>query len=376
MTNPNAAREKKEKKEAAKSMEDLLAKMGEKYLPPKEGDLVEATVLSLGKNKIWLDVGGHAVGVIEGRELSENKHAIEDLAVGDKISAQVVEAENEDGQLVLSLKAADTERGWKKMEEYLASKENVKVHVLEANRGGLLVESEGVKGFLPVSQLSFSHYPRVEGGDKNEIYRQLSQLVGQTLITRVLTVDRENDKLIFSEREATASEELRRLANYKIGQTITGKVSGIVNFGAFVHFGDNIEGLIHISEIAWERVYDINKYLKVGDTVEAMIIGIEGSRVSLSRKRLLPDPWTEKALKYKEGEKVKGRVSRITPFGAFVELEEGLEGLLHASEIAEEGVVDLSKYLSLGDKKEFRIISIDAPAHRIALSLKEESKKT
>jgi len=375
MTNPNAAKAKKETKTVQKSMGDLLTEMGEKYLPPKEKEVVEGTVMSIGKNKVWVDLSGHAVGVIEGHELQENKHVLEDLAVGDKISASVMDMENEEGLIVLSLKAADAERGWKKMTEYLNSKENVKVRVLEANKGGLLVEAEGARGFLPVSQLSFSHYPRVDGGDRNEIYRQLSALIGQSLTTRVLTVDKENDKLIFSEREAASSEETTRLKDYKIGQSLSGKVSGIVNFGAFVHFGEDIEGLIHISEIAWERVFDIGKYLKPGDKVECMIIGIEGSRVSLSRKRLLPDPWTEKAMKYKEGENVTGRISRITPFGAFVELEEGLEGLAHASEISEEeGVVDLSKYLTLGDKVEFKIIAVDTAAHRIALSLKALKK--
>jgi len=197
------------------------------------------------------------------------------------------------------------------------------------------------------------------------------KLVGETLPFKVLTLDREGGKIIFSEKEAIDPKiRMKALEKFSVGQEISGTVTGIVSFGAFVRLAEDVEGLIHISEIAWDRVNNIADHLKVGDQVKVMIIGIEGDRISLSVKRLLPDPWVDKAKDIKEGQMLEGVVTRVTPFGAFVELEEGLEGLVHVSEMADEPVADPTKILSLGQRTKFKVLTVDAPSHKIALSLK------
>jgi len=371
MTNPNAAKEKKLKKVTAHTMESLLSEMEGKFVPPKVGEMVEGKAMVISSNKIFVDIEGKAVGVIEGREMMESRQTVEDLAIGDTICASVSEIENEDGHMVLSLKKADAERGMGRLKELLTKGEATSGRVIEANKGGLLLECEGIQGFMPVSQLAPHHYPRVAGGDKDEIFSRLSKLVGENLPLKVLTLDPEQGKIIFSEKEALdPKERLKALEKFSVGQEISGIVTGIVSFGAFVRLSDDVEGLIHISEITWDRVNNITDHLKVGDQVKVMIIGIEGERISLSLKRLLADPWVGKVKDVKEGAEVEGVVTRVTPFGAFVELGEGLEGLVHVSEMSEEPVADPSKILALGQRTKFKVLAVDAPAHKIALSLK------
>lgn len=348
------------------SMESLMEELGDNILPFAEGDLVEAKVLAAGGARIWVDVSGQSLGFIPEREMSIRSG----LKRGDTIFATVISMDDEEGNVVLSTKQADREKYWVDMQKAFESGEAVSVDITDANKGGLISEVGGIQGFLPVSQLSPKNYPRVEGGDRDEILNRLRQFIGTDMLVKVINCDRENNKLIFSERAVNADEVKNKVEKYKVGDKVKGKVTGIVDFGLFVSVDTQIEGLIHISEVSWSRVTDLNKLFKVGDEVETMIIGTDEGRVSLSLKRLLPDPWVKAASKFEVGSVVSGVVTKITPFGAFVSIENGIDGLVHVSELSDEHVVDPGHIVELGKDYKFKIVSIEPESHRLGLSLK------
>ena len=333
------------------------------------GEVIEATVITKSKSELWVDIGGFATGFIPAREVGESGRLIADVKEGDTVMASVVAPENDEGYVILSIKRAVRDRVWVDLQEKFTAKESFPARVTEANAGGLLMDVDGVRGFLPVSQLAAEHYPRVSGGDREAIYEKLSKFVGTDLTVQVLDLNQTDNKLILSEKLARSQETEAQLSKYSEGDTVTGKVTGVVDFGAFVNF-DGLEGLIHISEIDWNRVNDPRDHVGVADEVTAQIISIEGSKVSLSLKRLKDDPWAKAAEKYKVGDKVKGTVDRVTPFGAFVRLDAEVSGLAHVSELAEEHVENPSDVVSVGDELEFLIINIEPEIHRIALSIK------
>jgi ribosomal protein S1 len=231
-----------------------------------------------------------------------------------------------------------------------------------------------VRGFLPVSQLSAENYPRVSGADKDEILHRLTRLVGKPLAVRVLDLDRRDNKLIFSEKAAKREDTESKVAKLKVGDVVKGLVTGVVDFGIFVNV-DGVEGLVHISEIAWDRVESPSKYVKVGEEIEAKIISIDRDKLSLSMKQLLPDPWLAEVAKLKVGEQVDGKITRITPFGAFVQVTPVIEALVHISELSDEHVEDPNTLVKLGETKNFTIIGIDPEAHKLSLSLKGKAPK-
>jgi len=361
----------KKKKNSSFSWEELIAQYTEKIKPFEVGSTVEGTIIYLGRTVVLLDLEGRGLGMVFGRELGED-YSKAKYKLGDKVLAQVLELEDEEGRVILSLRRVGKERVWRQLEQHFQKGDTLSLKVVEANKGGLLLAMGEIKGFLPVSQLSAKHYPRVEGGDKDKILSQLSKLIGSVLNVKILDLDQKTNKLIFSEKDALLSND-EILSKYKIGERVKGKVTGIVDFGAFVNLGE-IEGLVHISEISWDKVENISDYLKVGDEVEVMVIGSEGGKISLSLKRLTEDPWQKKASKYKVGDEVEGEVTKITPFGAFVRLKEGLEGLVHISEISLDHVENPEDVLKVSEKYKFKIISIDPQSHKIALSLKAMSE--
>lgn len=357
----------------AETMQDLLSKGGEiRVLKP--GDMVEGTLISVGKNEVYIDVEGVGVGVVRGRELYDDQAVLASLKVGDQIFATVVDAENKDGNIELSLRQAGQERVWQTLRTKMESKEIVPTKILAANKGGLMVEINNVVGFLPVSQLSVEHYPRVEEGDKNRILSALQSYVGQVFKVQIITADSEEEKLIVSERAVFEKETEERLSILHIGDTVTGQVTGVVDFGVFVKFGD-LEGLVHISELAWQRIENPKDLVKVGDMVQAKIIGIEKGRVSLSIKQLQQDPWLDAVKKYKIGQKVSGKITKIMPFGVFVELDKDIQGLAHIMELTDEPIKTPEEAVQIGDEKEFKIISIEPGEHRLGLSIKALSDK-
>jgi small subunit ribosomal protein S1 len=335
----------------------------------KAGDMVEGKLISVGKNEVYVDLEGYGIGVVRGRELYDDEATLSALKPGDQIFVSVVDPENKDGIVELSLRQAGQERVWQTLREKMESKEVVRTKILEANKGGLMVEINNVTGFLPVSQLSLEHYPRVEDGDKNRILGVLQSYIGQLFDVQIITADAQEEKLIVSEKAVFEKEMENKLGQLKIGLVVEGMVTGVVDFGAFVKFGE-LEGLVHISELAWQRIDNPKDIIKVGQKVTAKVISIDKGRVSLSIKQLQEDPWLEAVKKYQIGQLVTGKVSKIMPFGVFVELDKDIQGLCHVMELSHQTVKNPEEVLKPGQEKEFKIISIEPGEHRLGLSLK------
>jgi small subunit ribosomal protein S1 len=346
------------------TMDELLASQDIKQI--ETGDVIEGVVNSIRKHEVWIDLGVQGVGVVMRREIGHGQT----LEEGQSVTVSVIDPELEEGYALLSMRRAAKDRGWDELQRMFDGQEIVEVTPYDANRGGLLVELEGIRGFLPVSQLAAGHYPRVSGADKDEILQKLNALSGKPLRVRILDVSRKDNKLIFSEKEAVRDDMQARFAKLKVGDEVEGIVTGVIDFGAFVNV-DGIEGLIHISEISWERVEDPRKYVKVGETVKAKIIAIDKDRLSLSLKQMSEDPWLEQVKAFSKGDVVEGKVTRITPFGAFVQLSPAVEALVHISEMGNDENVDPEKIFQLNEKKKFKVLDIDTEGRKIALSLKD-----
>ena len=350
-------------------MDDLLAQASDSVKQLTAGEVVHGTILSIKKHEVLIDLGPLGVGLVPRREVSMSNN----YAEGDEVTASVVEVELDNGYSLLSMRKAARDRGWDEVAAKLESGEIVTVTPYDANRGGLLAEYEGVRGFLPVSQLSAEHYPRVGSSDKDEILQRLNVLVNKEIRVRILDADRTANKLIFSEKEAIKEGLAERFEKLSVGDTVKGIVTGVVDFGVFVNV-EGIEGLIHISEISWERVNNPSDYVKVGQTVEAKIIAIDKERLSLSMKQLTKDPWLDEVEQFKSGEDVEGTVTRITPFGAFVQLSPAVEALVHVSELGGDGT-DPEKVFTLNERKTFTVLEIDKDNRKISLSLAGGKKK-
>ncbi|MBI2415558.1 MAG: S1 RNA-binding domain-containing protein [Candidatus Kerfeldbacteria bacterium] len=350
-------------------MEQLLQQPGSVAVPAV-GDTIEAMVISSAKNEVHVDINGFMTGVVRGPELFDESGEYSNLKVGDQVTASVLELENETGELELSFRQAGHKKAWEKLNQLLHSTEVVSAVIVDANKGGLIVRIGRVAGFLPVSQLSVEHYPRVEGGNKNKILERLAQYVSESFLVKVIDVAEAEEKLIVSEKLARAEQQQEKISQYKVGDMVEGKITGVVDFGAFVEFGDGLEGLVHISEIAWQRIDDPKDYVKVGDEVKAQIISIDDSKISLSMRNLIKDPWTIVAEKYTVGEVVHGKVLKINPFGVFVELDSDIHGLAHISELSYRKLSSPAEVVTEGQDYDFKIISIEPNKHRLGLSYK------
>ncbi|QQG42969.1 MAG: S1 RNA-binding domain-containing protein [Candidatus Giovannonibacteria bacterium] len=345
-------------------MEGLLRAKPKVFL--KIGDLVDGIFLFKEGAKAYMDLGSYGTGIIYGREYQNARELIKNLKAGDKVAAKVVELENESGLIELSLKEAGSEIVWKEINEAKESQETLSLKALEANKGGLVLEWKGIKGFLPASQLKASHYPRVEGGEKEKIFEELKKLVGETIAVTVLDFDQKENKLIFSEK-GTESEILKKMVEkYKVGDEIEGEVTGVVDFGIFIKIEDGLEGLAHISELDWALVEDPNALFKVGEKTKAKIISVDGDKISLSVKALKPDPWETHKEKYKKGDIVPGKVLRLNKFGALVTLETGIYGLAHISEFGTEK--KMREVISPGETYVFQIVNYKPEDKKLSLS--------
>lgn len=349
------------------TMDELLA--GSELNGLSTGEVVEGKVTAVKKNEVWIDLGARGVGVVMRREIGYGQK----LEEGQEITVSVIDPEMDEGHALLSMKRAVKDRGWDELQRVHEANEIVEIVPYDANRGGLLVELEGIRGFLPVSQLAAGHYPRVSGADKDEILQKLHALTNKPLRVRVLDVSRKDNKLIFSEKEAVKDDMQARFSELKVGDEVQGVITGVIDFGAFVNV-DGIEGLIHISEISWERVDNPRNYVKVGEDVKAKIIAIDKDRLSLSLKQMSEDPWLEQVKAFKKGDEVEGKVTRITPFGAFVQISPSVEALVHVSEMSDDEAVDPEKLFQLNEKKQFKVLDIDTENRKIALSLKSAKK--
>lgn len=338
--------------------------------PAKVGDIVEGSVIGLGHSAVYIDLGPTGTGIVFGKEFYDAKNTLKDLKMGDNIFLKIVDLENEEGYIELSLSQAGRELGWGKMQEKKDKDEIITVKVLGANKGGLLVELEGFQGFLPVSQLSPKNYPRVEGADKTKILTKLQELVGKELEVKILTLDSRRDILIFSEKATETKKIKETLKKYKVGGTVNGEITGIVEFGVFIKIApDDLEGLIHISELDWQIIEDPSEVVKVGEKVKAKIIEITADgRISLSLKALKKDPWEGIEKKHKKGDVIKGKVTKFNPFGAFVEVSPKIQGLVHISEFGDK--TKMEETLKINEKYNFQILQIEPKEHRMTLKLK------
>ncbi len=368
------------KKGKTKTLIDSVLKEGVSKLT-KVGDVVEGVVLGKEGSKMYVDLGPYGTGIVYGREFYEAQDIIKSVNVGDVISGKVVETENEDGYVELSLREAGYDKAWDDLEEKMRLKEVLEVKILEANKGGLVANINGIPAFMPVSQLLANHYPRVEGGDKTKILQELSKYVGETFTVRIIDVDRRENKLIISEKAAQDDDLQKILNSINVGDVIEGEVSGVVDFGAFIKFHPNvegvkvkeIEGLVHISELDWQLIEDPSDIVKVGDKVKAKVISKDGGKISLSIKALKKDPWEDIDKKYKVGDVVEGVVTKINPFGAFVKLDENIHGLCHVSEFESED--KMRSTLKENEKYKFYIQSIVKNEHRMALGFGDKPKQ-
>ncbi len=338
---------------------------------PKTGDIIEGEIISLSKSEVCLDIKGLTIGVVRGRELYNELEEYSNLKIGDKVSAVVLELENERGEAELSFREAGQKKAWDNLFDLLKKKETIEVKVVEANKGGLMVKIGPIMGFLPVSQLSPMHYPRVDGGDKLKILEKLKKLINQKVKVIILDIQEKEEKVIVSEKE---TEEIKKkiFKEHKVGDIIEGKIKEIMDFGVFVEFNEGLEGLVHISEMAWQRIDNPKNFVKIGDKVNAMIIGFKDFRFALSIKKTIQNPWEELMKNYKIGQVVKGKVLKFNPFGAFIELNKDIQGLLHLSEFpVDKPVKKASDILEVDQVLNFKIISLDPRFYRLGFSLKD-----
>ena len=355
-------------KKEPKTMKDALLK--EKELPrlPQEGDLIEGKIIKLSKTAIILELGPLGTGIIYGGEWKDNRNVIKNLKLGDTISALVLMPENNDGYVELSIKEATLEKTWSDLKEKKQNNEIISVRIIEANRGGLVIDYSGMIGFLPVSQLSSENYPKVEGGDRNKILKELNKFIGTELKAKIISLDRKDEKLIVSEKATQEKKIQENLESYKKGDIIEGTVSALTNFGAFIKIDDNLEGLVHISELDWKMIDHPSQILKENEKVKTQIIDIQNGQISLSIKALKKDPWKNIEKKYQAGQIIKGKIIKITPAGAFVQIEDGIHGLVHAAEFTKEGEQIENKF-KLEESHDFEILSLNPQMHKMSLSL-------
>ncbi|MEI6396774.1 MAG: S1 RNA-binding domain-containing protein [Candidatus Taylorbacteria bacterium] len=340
--------------------------------PPIIGDLVEGPVIAVEKSAVYIDLAPFGTGIIYGREFMTARDVIKKINVGDVIAAKIVDTAHKDGYYELSLKEARTALIWSEAETAIREKKVLELPIKEANKGGLLIEWQGIMGFLPASQLKAEHYPRIADGDKDKILDELKKLVGTHIGVSIITADPKEGKLIFSEKGSEQKEKEKIVSKYEVGDEVDGTVTGVVDFGVFVKLEENLEGLIHISEIDWGLVEDPRQFVKVGQKIRAKIIEVKDGKISLSLKQLKANPWTEAAKKYKKDMAVTGVVIKFNRHGALASIEEGVAGLVHVSEFGSEE--KLRKTLELGKTYGFKIVLFDPKDQKMALSFTGEKK--
>lgn len=336
---------------------------------PQIGDVIKGKVITASKSEVKLDIDGVLMGIVRGPEMYNEVPEFTNLKPGDEVEAAVIDEENEKGLLELSFRLVGQEKAWVNLRQALKDKTTVKVKIIDANKGGLLSRYCQIDGFLPVSQLAPDNYPRISGGDKSKILEKLKSFVGQEFEVTVMTLSEDDNKIIFSEKDVWNKKQKPALDKYKIGSTVDGKITAITNFGVFVSFGENIEGLIHISELAWQRIDSPSEMYKVGDKITAEIISIDGAKVFLSAKKLMKDPWLEASAKYQIGQVVSGTILKVNPFGLFVKLDDEIHGLAHVSQLSVSAKDKITDLYQMNEVRDFEVVSISPSEHRLGLKL-------
>lgn len=342
---------------------------------PQVGDIVKGVVIATSKAEVRLDIDGVMSGIVRGPELYLEADEYTNLEPGCEVEAMVVDAENENGELELSFRQVGQGKAWDNLREAFKNKTTVLVKVADANKGGLLCNFRQISGFLPVSQLAPENYPRISGGDKSKILEKLKSFVGQEFEVNVITLNEDEGKIIFSEKDVWNKKQKPILDKYKVGMVVEGKITAVTNFGVFVSFDDNIEGLIHISELAWQRIDSPSTLYKVGDKINAEIVNIDGNKIFLSAKKIMKDPWLEAVNKYVVGQAVRGGILKVNPFGLFVKLDEDIHGLAHITQLDLSKTDKINELFKINEERDFEILSISPSDHRLALKLLKESRK-
>ena len=337
---------------------------------PQDGEIVSGVVSAIGRAKVYIDVAPFGTGIIYGREYMNARDILRKVHPGDAIDAKVVTTNNEDGYIELSLKEARQALIWSDAESAVKNATVLSLEVKEANKGGLIIDWQGIQGFLPASQLSAENYPRVSDGDKDKILVALNELVGKHLSLVMITADPKEHKLIFSEKGLQEKEE--KVNKYDVGNVVKGEVTGAVDFGVFVKLEPGLEGLVHISELDWGLVEDTKALYKVGDVVDVKVIDVKDDKISLSIKQLRANPWVTASKKYEKGQTVDGVVIKYNKHGALASIEEGVAGLVHVSEFETEE--KLKAALSLGGVYKFKISLFEPAEQKMTLSYKEANE--
>ena len=365
-------------------LDDYTKMILETITPIKEEDIVDGTVVAITPTAVYVDLGPIGTGIIYGSEYINTRDLIKKINIGDAITSKIILRENKDGYVDLSLREAKHALIWSEAEALLKEKKIISIVVKEANKGGLIMEWNGINGFLPSSQLKGDNYPKVNDGSKDQILSELKKLIGKRIPVSIIAAIPKEGKLIFSEStENTGSEESKRtkkdddkkdakaitkiVSKYNIGDQLEGVVTGVVDFGIFVKIDNEIEGLIHKSEIDWGLVENTKDYAKVGDTIKVEVIEIKDDKISLSMKKLKDNPWMAAAKKYKKGDSVDGVIIRFNKHGALVSIEEGVAGLLHISDFESEE--KMKQELSLGKIYKFEISLFDGGEEKMTLKL-------
>ena len=359
-------------KEGMELMEKMSADMPN---PPAEGDLIEGAVISIEKAAVYINLPPFGTGIIYGREYITARDMIRNLHAGDSVSAKVVDIKNAEGYIELSLKEARQALIWGEVEEAIKTKKVIGLKVQDANKGGLMLNWQGLQGFLPASQLNSEHYPRVTDGDKTRILEELNKLIDQELSVTIIGATPEDGKLIFSETGASGnssdntSEQAKKevAAEYKVGDILDGEVTGVVDFGVFVKVSSGLEGLVHISEIDWSLVEDPRQHYSVSDKVQVKVIEVKDGKISLSIKALKANPWSEAGDKFKKDDTVKGVIIKHNKHGALASISEGVAGLVHVSEFG--SPEELKEKLELGKVYDFKINVFEPKDQKMTLSV-------
>jgi small subunit ribosomal protein S1 len=361
------------------TMEELLAEQDSDIKSFKHGDVVEGSVVRIDKDEILVDIGAKSEGVVSNRELyGRHAESQPQLAIGDVVLVYVLQPESQEGHAVLSLRRAGLERKWRSMQEQFEAGVIIEAPVIDHNKGGLIVDC-GIRGFVPISQIV--DFPRRPQNDQprdaaQEIAEKLMPFVGRKLRLKILEVNRKANRLILSEKVALYEERREKrdelFSSLQVGQKVTGTVRSIAPFGVFIDLG-GIDGLVHKSELSWNKVNNPESGYKVGEEVEAEVIDInhERGRISLSIRRLQPDPWHSTVADFNVGDVIDGTVTKLVNFGAFVRVRDGLEGLIHISELSHQRVAHPGDVVHEGQALKLKIISLDSERHRLGLSLKQ-----
>jgi len=348
------------------TMDDFLQMEEEAFKTPAHGDIVEGTVVRVDPDEVLVDIGAKAEGVISGKELGFRDSDSAALEPGDQIKVFVLQPENEEGNVVLSLRRARAETTWLTAADKQTEGAVMEAEVREQNKGGLIVNVLGLRGFLPSSQVGRQHAGNLE------------QLVGQRIPVKILEVNRKRNRLIVSQKSAEDEDRARRrddlFNRLDVGEVVSGNVSGLTSYGAFVDIG-GADGLIHISELSWDRVSKVTDVLQVGEQVTVKVIKLDAgqNRISLSLRQLQQDPWERLLQSIPVGSIVDGTVTKTKKYGAFVQILPGIEGLLHISELSWDHVDKTEDVLRVAEEIKVKVIGIDGQRRRVSLSLKQLS---